>query len=296
MCGNPTQYQPQHEEEEEEEVPDNPDSSFFSFPSSPSSKLFEELGSGHIIEQMKSTKLMQEMACRKAVEEFQQEVGGFEGHPRCHAESAAGAHSRNVAFGSPFAVAAAATRSCQVEEVEMKTTTTMTTQERAAPRSCQLEEARITTHERAAAAAHSSFDKRLKFFSLERACNAAISKRFVVLESIASAQDTTCFSHPRDGHHATSSHESSCESFRIDDNTQGVRMMSFTRKDFACLQMKKCVGVNVMADLPSGTATAASESGNDKTLYPSPDNHFVQTHLSFPHHLIHIFLLKKCPP
>lgn len=266
MCGNPTQYQPQHEEEEEEEVPDNPDSSFFSFPSSPSSKLFEEVGSGHIIEQMKSTKLMQEMACRKAVEEFQQEVGGFEGHPRCHAESAAGAHSRNVAFGSPFAVAAAATRSCHVEEVEMMTTTTMTTQERAAPRSCQLEEARITTHERAAAAAHSSFDKRLKFFSLERACNAAISKRFVVLESIASAQDTTCFSHPRDGHHATSSHESSCESFRIDDNTQGVRMMSFTRKDFACLQMKKCVGVNVMADLPSGTATAASESGTLRNL------------------------------
>ncbi|CAK9877046.1 unnamed protein product [Sphagnum jensenii] len=265
MCGHPTQYQPQHEEEEEE-VPDNPDSSFFSFPSSPSSKLFEEVGSGHIIEQMKSTKLMQEMACRKAVEEFQQEVGGFEGHPRCHAESAAGAHSRNVAFGSPFAVAAAATRSCQMEEVEMMTTTTMTTQERAAPRSCQFEEARITTHERAAAAAHSSFDKRLKFFSLERACNAAISKRFVVLESIASAQDTTCFSHPRDGHHATSSHESSCESFRIDDNTQGVRMMSFTRKDFACLQMKKCVGVNAMADLPSGTATAASESGTLRNL------------------------------
>jgi len=261
MCGNPTLYQPQHEEEEEqEEDPDNPDSSFFSFPSSPSSKVFEEVGSGHIIEQMKSTKLMQEMACRKAVEEFQR---GFEGHPRCHAESAAGAHSRNVAFGSPFA--AAATRSCQVEEVEMMTTTT-TTQERAAPRSCQLEEARITTHERAAAAVHSSFDKRLKFFSLERACNAAISKRFVVLESIASAQDTTCFSHPRDGHHATSVHESSCESFRIENNTQGVRMMSFTRKDFACLQMKKCVGANVMADLPSGTAAAASESGTLRNL------------------------------
>jgi hypothetical protein len=265
VCGNRTHYQSQHEEEEEEEVPDNPDSSFFSFPSSPSSKLFEEMGSGHIIEQMKSTKLMQEMACRKAVEEFQQGVGGFEGHPRCHAEGAAGAHSRNVAFGSPFAAAAAATRSCQVEEVEMMTTTT-TTQERAAPRSCQLEEARITTHERAAAAVHSSFDKRLKFFSLERACNAAISKRFVVLESIASVQDTTCFSHPRDGHHATNGHESSCESFHIDNNTQGVRMMSFTRKDFACLQMKKCVGVNVMADLPSGTTAAASESGTLRNL------------------------------
>ncbi len=286
MCGNPTQYQPQHEEEEEEEVPDNPDSSFFSFPSSPSSKLFEEVGSGHIIEQMKSTKLMQEMACRTAVEEFQQVVGGFEGHPRCHAESAAGAHSRNVAFGSPFAVAAAATRSCQVEEVEMMMTTT-TTQERAAPRNCQLDEARITTHERAAAAAHSSFDKRLKFFSLERACNAAISKRFVVLESIASAQDTTCFSHPRDGHHATSGHESSCESFRIDNNMQGVRTMSFTRKDFACLQMKKCVGVNVMADLPSGTAAAASESGNDKILYPSPYNHLILIFLFKNAHLDH---------
>ncbi len=292
VCGNPTQYQSQHEEEEEEEVPDNPDSSFFSFPSSPSSKLFEEVGSGHIIEQMKSTKLMQEMACRKAVEEFQRGVGGFEGHLRCHAESAAGAHSRNVAFGSPFtAAAAAATRSCQVEEVEMMTTTTMTTQERAAPRSCQLEEARITTHERAAAAVHSSFDKRLKFFSLERACNAAISKRFVVLESTASAQDTTCFSHPRDGHHATSGCESSCESFHIDNNTQGVRMMSFTRKDFACLQMKKCVGVNVMADLPSGTAAAASESGNDKDSVSLPIQSFCPSPI--PHHLIHIFLFEN---
>jgi hypothetical protein len=69
-------------------------------------------------------------------------------------------------------------------------------------------------------------------------------------------------------------------------------MMSFTRKDFACLQMKKCVGANVMADLPSGTAAAASESGNDKILYPSPYK-IIQTHLSFPHHLIHIFLFKN---
>jgi hypothetical protein len=109
----------------------------------------------------------------------------------------------------------------------------------------------------------------------------------VVLESIASAQDTTCFSHPRDGHHATSGHESSCESFRIDNNTQGVRTMSFTRKDFACLQMKKCVGVNVMADLPSGTAAAASESGNDKILYPSPYKHLILIFLFKNAHLDH---------
>jgi hypothetical protein len=96
MCDSPSLEDHHHhqegeleEEEEDDSAQDDPadladQDSFFSFPSSPSSKLFEEMGSGHIIEQMKFTKWMQEMACqRKIVEEFHAGIlQNFENKPR----------------------------------------------------------------------------------------------------------------------------------------------------------------------------------------------------------------------
>ncbi len=283
MCDSPSLEDHHHhqegelvEEEEDDSAQDDPADladrdSFFSFPSSPSSKLFEEMGSGHIIEQMKFTKLMQEIACqRKIVEEFHAGIlQNFEDKPRSSScEPAAETppppfSSRPSGNGFQGSECAASQQLLRHEE-----------DSRVAPQQQQ----------------QPSFDnKNLNLFAIQhqQACStntshavgapAVSTNRFAGLELLANTEeddededddddddedDDSSDTHAREyGEHDGDDNESSCESFNIDDDhAQGMRIMSLLGKDFACLHMIKCFNApEAVADsmTSSGTATAA---------------------------------------
>jgi hypothetical protein len=279
MCDSPSLEDHHHHqegelEEEDDSAQDDPadladQDSFFSFPSSPSSKLFEEMGSGHIIEQMKFTKLMQEMACqRKIVEEFHAGIlQNFENKPRSSlCEPAAQTppppfSSRPSGNGFQGSECAASQQLLTHEE-----------DSRVAPQQQQP-----------------SFDnnKNHNLFAIQHqqdcstnTCHAvgapAVStNRFAGLELLANTEeddededddddedDDSSDTHAREyGEHDGDDNESSWESFNIDDDhAQGMRIMSLMGKDFACLHMIECFNAHeAVADLmtSSGTATAA---------------------------------------
>jgi hypothetical protein len=284
MCDSPSLEDHHHhqegeleEEEEDDSAQDDPadradQDSFFSFPSSPSSKLFEEMGSGHIIEQMKFTKLMQEIACqRKIVEEFHAGIlQNFEDKPRsssCEppAETPPPPFSSRPSGNGFQGSECAASQQLLTHEEDS----------RVAPQQQQP-----------------SFDnnKNLNLFAIrhQQDCNtntchavgapAVSTNRFAGLELLANTEeddedededddvddedDDSSDTHAREyGEHDGNDNESSCELFNIDeDHAQGMRIMSLMGKDFACLQMIECFNAHeAVADLmtSSGTATAA---------------------------------------
>ncbi len=282
MCDSPSLEDHHHhqegklEEEEDDSAQDDPADladrdSFFSFPSSPSSKLFEEMGSGHIIEQMKFTKLMQEIASqRKIVEEFHAGIlQNFEDKPRSSScEPAAETpppsfSSRPSGNGFQGSECAASQQLLTHEE-----------DSRVAPQQQQQQP---------------GFDnnKNLNLFAIQHqqdcstnTCHAvgapAVStNRFAGLELLANTEeddededddddedDDSSDTHAREyGEHDGDDNESSCESFNIDeDHAQGMRIMSLMGKDFACLHMIECFNAHeAVTDFmtSSGTATAA---------------------------------------
>jgi hypothetical protein len=263
------------EEEEDDSAQDDPadladQDSFFSFPSSPSSKLFEEMGSGHIIEQMKFTKWMQEMACqRKIVEEFHAGIlQNFENKPRsslCEpaAETPPPPFSSRPSGNGFQGSECAATQQLLTHE----------------------EDSRVGPQQE-----QPGFDnnKNLTLFAIQHqqdcstnTCHAvgapAVStNRFAGLKLLANTEvddeddddddddedDDSSDTHAREyGEHDGDDKESSCESFNIDDDhAQGMRIMRLMGKDFACLHMIECFNAHeAVADLmtSSGTATAA---------------------------------------
>jgi len=283
MCDSPSLEDHHHhqegelEEEDDDSAQDDPADladrdSFFSFPSSPSSKLFEEMGSGHIIEQMKFTKLMQEIACqRKIVEEFHAGIlQNFEDKPRSSScEPAAETppppfSSRPSGNGFQGSECAASQQLLTHEE-----------DSRVAPQQQQQQQPGFDNN------------KNLNLFAIQHqqdcstnTCHAvgapALStNRFAGLELLANTEeddededddddedDDSSDTHAREyGEHDGDDNDSSCESFNIDeDHAQGMRIMSLMGKNFACLHMIECFNAHeAVADLmtSSGTATAA---------------------------------------
>jgi len=278
-CDSPSLEDHHHHQEgkleEDDSAQDDPADladrdSLFSFPSSPSSKLFEEMGSGHIIEQMKFTKLMQEIACqRKIVEEFHAGIlQNFEDKPR--------SSSCEPAAETPPPSFSSRPSGNGFQGSECAASQQLLTHE---------EDSRVAPQQQQQSGFHNN--KNLNLFAIQHqqdcstnTCHAvgapAVStNRFAGLELLANTEeddededddddedDDSSDTHAREyGEHDGDDNESSCESFNIDeDHAQGMRIMSLMGKDFACLHMIECFNVHeAVADFmtSSGTATAA---------------------------------------
>ncbi len=224
-CGNLIQdCEARIEDEEEKEEQDPDPDSFFSFPSSPSSKLFEEVGSGHIIEQMKSTKLMQEMACRKStLEEFQ--GTGFDEEEVRHKE----AESATVGK-APLPVSQA------------------TLETAAASSQTNFFDKKFFSQEQQQAC--------------NPAAAANSSKRFAASKSLPSTEDTSS-NNPLDGRGGDESSCCESFDNDDNHHTLGIRIMRFAGKDFACFQIKKCFNGNAVADVPSSGGVTAAASASE---------------------------------
>ncbi len=283
MCDSPSLEDHHHhqegelEEEDDDSAQDDPADladrdSFFSFPSSPSSKLFEEMGSGHIIEQMKFTKLMQEIACqRKIVEEFHAGIlQNFEDKP--------GSSSCEPAAETPPPPFSSRPSGNGFQGSECAASQQLLTHE---------EDSRVAPQQQQQQQPGFDNNKNLNLFAIQHqqdcstnTCHAvgapALStNRFAGLELLANTEeddededddddedDDSSDTHAREyGEHDGDDNNSSCESFNIDeDHAQGMRIMSLMGKDFACLHMIECFNAHeTVADLmtSSGTATAA---------------------------------------
>lgn len=182
---------------------------FFSFPCSPSAKALEELGSGHIFEEMKSAKLMEHRGLRRIADEDDVEGGEeeLEG-PRSRTESPRGGNALlKGAFGSPFPVLGASGR---------KTKPVL--------------------------------DKKLKLISLERANSAALAKKHatnsdgVLTSSSDSYMDTSSssqLSRQRDNHDWD---DYSSDLFEIPDMQPVALQSRFPGVNLSCLPIKSSFG------------------------------------------------------
>ncbi|KAH9569760.1 hypothetical protein CY35_02G007900 [Sphagnum magellanicum] len=244
-CDSPSLEDHHHHQEgkleEDDSAQDDPADladrdSFFSFPSSPSSKLFEEMGSGHIIEQMKFTKLMQEIACqRKIVEEFHAGIlQNFEDKPR--------SSSCQPAAETPPPSFSSRPSGNGFQGSECAASQQLLTHE---------EDSRVAPQQQQQSGFHNN--KNLNLFAIQHqqdcstnTCHAvgapAVStNRFAGLELLANTEeddededddddedDDSSDTHAREyGEHDGDDNESSCESFNIDeDHAQGMRIMS----------------------------------------------------------------------
>lgn len=211
---------------------------FFSFPSSPSAKVLGERGSGHIIEEMKSAKLMEDMGLRRMLDEEQTEDEEELEGPRSRAESPRGGNALSKgAFGSPFPVLGASGR---------KTTRPV-------------------------------FDKKLKLFSLERANTAALAKKHgttsdgVLTSSSDSYLDTSSsnLSRPPDTTHDWDDYSS--DLFEIQD-MQPMILKSFPGVTLSCLPIRKSLGCSDEAcdrfsDVESAPSCNAREFSYSRILF-----------------------------
>lgn len=206
--------------------PDPDPDAYFSFPSSPTAKFLEEMGSGHIIEEMKSAKLLEDMGFRRHFE-HEDELEG----PRTRAESPRGANALSKgAFGSPFPVLGASERKSRP-----------------------------------------ILDKKLKFFSLERACTAALAKKFMHSDSLASTADRsmeTSSSNPDTRQDVHDVDDSSSDLFEIDD-MQAMSVKGLSGFDFNCLQLKKGFSYTVAPGGGSPEAVPALACDPSEFLYVS---------------------------
>ena len=235
MCSTSEEKHRQHQHKgsssEHSEHGDPDVDAFFSFPSSPSAKALEEMGSGHIIEEMKSAKLLEELGMHHhhhhhPYDPDEEDLLGEEGlqGPRGRAESPRGGHSAlsKGAFGSPFPVLGSSSG--------RKTRPILV-------------------------------DKKLKFFSLERVSTAILARKVVVnsdgavvgggggggSSSSDSYLDTsTSSSNPsrrRDPSHDWEDYSS--DLFEI-ENMQPMK--GFSGLELSCLPIKKtfgCTGTDV---------------------------------------------------
>lgn len=197
---------------------------FFSFPTSPSAKDLEELGSGHIIEEMKSAKLEEEMGLRRFLHqpdyEAEEELEG----PRNRAESPRGGNALSKgAFGSPFPVLGAS--------------------------------GRTTRH---------VFDKRLKLFSLERANTAALAKKHatnangVLTSSSDSHLETSPNSQLNRQWNTHELDENSSDLFEIQDMQPMPLRATTPGVNFSCLAAKKSLSCSSHAACGGSTDVGSS--------------------------------------
>ena len=179
---------------------------FFSFPNSPSAKILEEMGLGNIIEEMKSTRMLEDLGLRQQ----QQQYGQLEiddQSPR----SGSTYTMMEGGFGSPFPVLGASGR-----------------------RTCPI------------------LEKKLKFFSLERATAAAVARKISTLDA---DKDNPC---QIDGHRDVEDY--GADLFEIED-VQPMKSKGFSGVDFPMKQSVNACNEDCEDVAPSNAAVPLCDAG-----------------------------------
>lgn len=185
---------------------------FFSFPNSPAAKLLEEMGSGHIIEEMKSTRMLEDLGLRRRQQQQQQQQQY--GQLEIDDQSGRGGSTYTMVaggFGSPFPVLGASGR-----------------------RTCSI------------------LEKKLKFFSLERATAAAVAKK---ISNLDADMDNPC---QIDGHHEVE--DNGADLFEIED-VQLMKSNGFSSLDSPMKRSVHACNEDCENIVPSNAAVPPCDAG-----------------------------------